>query len=90
MRYDAKGATNFAKMQTSEHINQTVKGRTLVRADLSIGYDFPNGLTVQSFYGKVLNDLIEVSPNSYGIKELRNDSQYVGFSIGWILDVSGL
>ena len=77
-------------MQVTEHISQSVKGRTLVRADLSLGYDFQTGLTVEAFYGKGFTDLLEVGVNSYNITEHRNDSQYIGVSIGWILLKSGI
>ncbi len=89
VKYDATGVTNSAKMQVEEHINQSVKGRTLVRADLSLGYDFPTGLTVEAFYGKALTDLTEVAINSYGYTEQRNDSQYVGVGVGWLLPPNG-
>ncbi len=89
VKYDATGASNAAKMQVEEHINQSVKGRTLVRADLSLGYDFPTGLTVEAFYGKCLTDLLEVGINDYGYSEQRNDSQYAGMSVGWLLTKSG-
>ncbi len=89
VKYDATGVTNSAKMQVEEHINQSVKGRTLVRADLSLGYDFPTGLTVEAFYGKCLTDLLEVGINDYGYTEQRNDSQYAGMSVGWLLTKNG-
>lgn len=89
VKYDATGVTNAAKMQVEEHANQTVKGRTLVRADLSLGYDFPTGLTVEAFYGKCLTDQIEVGINDYGYTEQHNDSQYAGMSIGWLLTKDG-
>ncbi len=89
VKYDATGVTNAAKMQVEEHVNQTIKGRTLVRADLSLGYDFPTGLTVEAFYGKCLTDLLEVGANDYGYAEQRNDSQYAGVSVGWLLTRNG-
>lgn len=89
VKYDATGMTNAARMQVEEHISQTVKGRTLVRADLAIGYDFPTGLTLEAFYGKCLVDLIEVSVNNYGFTEGRNDSQYIGMSVGWLITKKG-
>lgn len=85
VRYDAMGVTNTAKMQVEDHVNQTVKGRTLVRADLSLGYEFPTGLTIEAFYGKCLTDLLEVGINDYGYTEQRNDSQYASLSVGWLL-----
>lgn len=75
VKYDATGMTNAAKMQVEEHISQTVKGRTLVRTDLALGYDFPTGLTTEAFYGKCLVDLIVVCVNNYGFTEGRNNSQ---------------
>lgn len=89
VKYDATCMTNAAKMQVEEHISQTVKGRTLVRADLALGYDFPSGLTLEAFYGKCLVDMIEVGVNNYGFTEGRNDSQYVGMSIGWLITKNG-
>ena len=89
VKYNATGATNTVKMQISEHISQSVKGRTLVRADLSLGYDFQTGLTVEAFYGRGLTDLLEVGVNSYNITEHRNDSQYIGVCVGWLLSKSG-
>lgn len=89
VKYDATGVTNAAKMQRQERISQAVKGRTIVRADLSLGYDFPTGLTVEAFYGKCLTDLIEVGVNDYGYTEQRNDSQYTGVSVGWLLTKNG-
>ena len=89
VRYDATGVTNAAKMQVEEHISQTVKGRTLVRADLALGYDFPMGLTVEAFYGKCLVDLLEVGINGYGFSEQRNDSQYIGMGVGWLITKNG-
>lgn len=89
VKYDATGMANAAKMQVEEHVNQTVKGRTLVRADLSLGYDFPTGLTVEAFYGKCLTDLLEVCVNDHGYAEQRNDSQYAGMSVGWLLTKNG-
>lgn len=89
VKYDATGVTNAAKMQVEEHINQTIKGRTLVRADLALGYDFPMGLTIEAFYGKGLVDLLEVSVNGYGISEQRNDSRYIGMSAGWLITKNG-
>ena len=89
VKYDATGVTNAAKMQEEEHISQTVKGRTIVRTDLSLGYDFPMGLTIEAFYGKCLVDLLEVSINGYGFSEQRNDSQYIGMSVGWLITKNG-
>lgn len=89
VKYDATGVTNAAKMQVEEHISQTVKGRTIVRADLSLGYDFSMGLTIEAFYGKSLVDLLEVSINGYGFSEQRNDSQYIGMSVGWLITKNG-
>lgn len=89
VKYDATGVTNAAKMQVEEHISQTVKGRTLVRADLALGYDFPMGLTVEAFYGKCLVDLLEVGINGYGFSEQRNDSQYIGMGVGWQITKNG-
>ncbi len=89
VKYDATGVTNSAKMQVEGRLCQTVKGRTLVRADLSLGYDFPTGLTVEAFYGKCLTDLLEVGVNDYSYTEQRNDSQYAGVSVGWMLTRNG-
>lgn len=89
VKYDATGMTNAAKMQVEKRINQTVKGRTLVRTDLSLGYDFPTGLTIEAFYGKCLTDLLVVGINDYGYTEQRNDSQYAGMSVGWLLTRNG-
>lgn len=89
VKYDATGVTNAAKMQEEGRLCQTVKGRTLVRADLSLGYDFPTGLTVEAFYGKCLTDLLEVGVNDYGYTEQRNDGQYAGVSVGWMLTRNG-
>ena len=89
VKYDATGVTNAVKMQMAEHINQTIKGRTLVRVDLALGYDFPMGLTIETFYGKGLVDLLEVSVNGYGFSEQRNDSQYIGMSVGWQVTKNG-
>lgn len=89
VKYDATGMTNAAKMQVEEHISQTVKGRTLVRAELALGYEFSNGLTIEAFYSKGLTDLLEVSINSYGFSEQHNDSQYIGMSVGWLITKNG-
>lgn len=87
--YDGTGMTNAAKMQVAEHISQTIKGRTLARADVALGYDFPSGLTIEAFYEKGLVDLLEVSVNGYGFSEQRNDSQYIGLSVGWLIIKNG-
>ncbi len=89
VKYNATGVTNTVKMQVAEHISQSVKGRTLVSTDLSLGYDFASGLTVEAYYGNGLTDLLEVGVNSYNITEHRNDSQYFGVGIGWIITKSG-
>lgn len=81
--------TDAAKMQVAEHISQTIKGRTLARADVALGYDFPSGLTIEAFYEKGLVDLLEVSVNGYGFSEQRNDSQYIGLSVGWLIIKNG-
>lgn len=60
-----------------------------MRADISLGYDFPTGLTVEAFYGKCLTDLLEVGANDYGYTEQRNDCGYAGMSVGWMLTNDG-
>lgn len=89
IRYEAKCITNTSKMQVQEHINEAIKGRTLVRTDLSIGYDFNSGFIVDAHYGKGLTDLIDVAVNDFGYSEQRNDSQYIGLNIGYILSKDG-
>ena len=68
-------------MQVTEHISQSVKGRTLVRADLSLGYESQTGLSAAASFWKGLTAQLEVGVNSYNITEHRNDSQYIGVSI---------
>lgn len=89
VKYDATNMTNTAKMQVAEHISQTAKGQMLVRANIALGYDFSTGLTLETFYGKCLVDLIEVNINNYGFTEQRNESQYIGMSVGWMITKNG-
>lgn len=89
VNYDGTGMTNAAKMQIKERLNQSIKGRTLATASLTLGYDFPTGFSLEAYYAKGLTDLVEVSVNNFGFNEERNDSQYVGVSIGWLITKDG-
>ncbi len=89
VNYDGTGMTNAARMQIKERLNQSVKGRTLATASLTLGYDFPMGLSLEAYYAKGLTDLVEVSVNNFGFNEERNDSQYVGVGIGWLIAKDG-
>ena len=87
--YESAGLTNTARMQVEDHVRQAVKGRMLVRAALTLGCDLPCGLALAASYSRGLTDLLEVGVNDYGYAERRNDAQYAGLSVGWLLTSEG-
>lgn len=68
---------------TRLHLRGALKKRPQLMPTLKAGYQFANGIELGLEYSFGITDLIETLPNDYSYNEIKNNTQFVSFTVGY-------
>jgi hypothetical protein len=84
--YTSNGEAMYGPdIRIQQQMRDVLKGRTNFSLGVTLGYEFPNGITFDFRYYQGLSDVMETEVNNFHFIENRNESRSIQFTLGYII-----